>query len=361
MLGVVRARGPTPETALTRIGRASAVFFFVLTGGFVAPAESATFRDCNVKPSSSLVVNVKERGAKGDGKTDDTDAIRKSVKEVAGTGGTVYVPRGTYLIRAHGAKRINLESKMTFRLADGATLKAIPNAERGYSLLRIRHAKDVNVVGGMLQGERYQHKGRQGEWGMGIIVGPETRRITISGVTSRHMWGDGFYVQGAKDVAFCSVVAEHNRRQGLSVVKGNRILVTNSVFRDTRGTAPSAGIDLEPDKREHRISNVRIQRSKFINNAGGGVMIAGKKAQIANVEILDNYFEGPRPILVENAPKVRSTSICDNRFVRRETADAGGFNTFSDAVEVVSLQTDCKQGRDMRFEKNRQTVKKLKH
>jgi hypothetical protein len=152
---------------------------------------------------------------------------------------------------------------------------------------------------------------------MGIIIGPESERITIVGVTSRHMWGDGFYLAGGEDIALCSVVAEHNRRQGLSIIRGNRILVTDSTFRDTRGTAPSAGIDLEPNKPHERITNVRIENSKFINNAGGGVMISGKKAEVAHVEILHNLFEGPRPILVENAPRVRSTSICENRYVRK--------------------------------------------
>lgn len=345
---------------MNKTSSACALLSLLLAVGFTAPARSASFDGCSAKPKSSLVVNVKDKGAKGDGKTNDTKAIKKAVEAVAGTGGTVYVPKGTYMVRVDGNKRIDLKSKMTLKLADGAVLKAIPTGQKAYSVLRIRRAEDVTVTGGTLQGERKEHKSRGGEWGMGIIIGPETKRITISRLKSRHMWGDGFYLAGGEDIAFCSVVAEHNRRQGLSVIKGNRILVTNSVFRDTRGTAPSAGIDLEPNKPHERVSNVRIENSKLINNAGGGVMISGKKAVVANVEILNNYFEGPRPILVENAPKVRSTSICDNRFVRREKAEAQGFNTFSDHVEVVALQTDCKQGRDLRFEKNRQTVKKPK-
>ncbi|NJN00443.1 MAG: right-handed parallel beta-helix repeat-containing protein, partial [Aquincola sp.] len=60
------------------------------------------------------------------------------------------------------------------------------------------------------------------------------------------MWGDGFYVEGAKDTKFCGVTADNNRRQGLSIVEANGVLVTDSVFKNTRGTRPSAGIDLEP-------------------------------------------------------------------------------------------------------------------
>ena len=340
---------------------ASAAFSLFLAATFAAPVQSATFDGCNVQPTSSLVVNVKDKGAHGDGKKDDTKAIQKAIDAVAGTGGTVYVPKGTYMVRAAGKRRLVLKSKMTLKLDDRAVLKAIPTSAEHYSVLRIPRAKDVTVIGGTLQGDRKEHKSRSGEWGMGIIIGPDSKRVTISGVESRQMWGDGFYVAGGEDIAFCSVVAEHNRRQGLSIIRGNRILVTNSVFRDTNGTPPSAGIDLESDKPHQRISNVRIENSKFVNNAGGGVMISGKKAEVSNVEILNNYFEGPRPILVENAPRVRSTSICENRYVRKEKVDTQGFNAYSDHVEVVSLQIDCKQGRDLRFEKNRQTVKKPKH
>ena len=158
---------------------------------------------------------------------------------------------------------------------------------------------------------------------MGIRIGPGAKRVTIAGITAKDMWGDGFYVDGAKDVAFCSVAALHNRRQGLSIIEASRLLVTNSVFRDTRGTRPSAGIDIEPDEAEQKVANVRIEHSKFINNAGGGIMIAGKRGTVANVEIVRNVFEEGRPILIENAPAVRSTSICDNRHIGKAGAAPG--------------------------------------
>jgi hypothetical protein len=42
---------------------------------------------------------------------------------------------------------------------------------------------------------------------MGIFIGPDASRVTVVAVTAKDMWGDGFYVGGATDVAFCSVVA----------------------------------------------------------------------------------------------------------------------------------------------------------
>ena len=44
------------------------------------------------------------------------------------------------------------------------------------------------------------------------------------------------------------VTADNNRRQGLSIVEADGVLVTDSIFSNTHGTRPSAGIDLEPDQ-----------------------------------------------------------------------------------------------------------------
>ena len=327
---------------------------------FVAVPSSHAFDGCNTAPTSSLVVNVKDKGAKGDGVNNDTAEIQKAINEIAGTGGTVYVPDGVYMVRTTGKSRFKLGSKMTLKLSPGAVLKAIPNSSKSYSVLSIRKATDVNVIGGTLLGDRLNHEGTAGEWGMGIRIGPEVKRVTITGVTAKEMWGDGFYVEGATDVALCSVVATHNRRQGLSIVEANRLLVTNSVFQQTRGTRPSAGIDIEPDHPEQKVANIRIEHSKFINNAGGGVMIAGKRGTVADVEIVRNVFEEGRPILIENAPHVRSTAICDNRHIGKVAPPQEGLNAFAETIEVVSLQADCRGGRDMRFEMNRGNTKKNK-
>jgi hypothetical protein len=87
-------------------------------------------------------------------------------------------------------------------------------------------------------------------------------------------------------------------------------------------------------------------------------MIAGKKARVAKVEISRNVFEENRPVLVENAPAVRSTSICNNRFISQEKASSEGFNAYAEPVETVAFQMNCKDGSDMRFEKSRITKKK---
>src|SRR5271155_3687289 len=71
--------------------------------------------------ASPHVFNVKESGAKGDGKTLDTEAIQKALDDCGKAGGgTARFPAGTYLskpIALHG-------SGITVQLDAGATLLA---------------------------------------------------------------------------------------------------------------------------------------------------------------------------------------------------------------------------------------------
>jgi Pectate lyase superfamily protein/Right handed beta helix region len=325
----------------------------LLLGPFAAGhAHAATPDACSVTPASPLVVNVRQKGAKGDGRTDDTRAIQTAIDAVAGTGGTVYVPDGIYMVRGVGKDGLTLKSRMSFKLADHAVLKVIPNGAPVYAVLTIADASDVKVVGGTLEGDRKAHRGKTGEWGMGLRIGDKAARVTVAGVTAKEMWGDGFYIGGGDNVALCGVEAIHNRRQGLSIVDGRNILVTQSEFRETAGTAPSGGIDIEPDLK-NSVEGVDIERSKFIDNAGGGIRILANKGDVSDVSISYNVFEGNRPLLVRSAPHIRSSQICNNRYIYQQTPPSQEFNASAEPVDIVVVQADCRKGRDMRFETER--------
>ena len=307
-----------------------------------APARSDAPTTCASPPASTLTVNVKDKGAKGDGKNDDTSAIQAAIDEVKGKTGTVLVPKGTYMIDAAGKQRLELGDDMTLKLEDGAVLKVIPNDAEKYRLLTLSGVSNVWVLGGTFEGDRERHNGKSGEWGHGIRIGKGAKNVTISNVVAKKMWGDGFYVQDAEDVRFCGVTADANRRQGLSVIQVDGLLVLNSVFKNTRGTRPSAGIDFEPDRVEQKITNVRIVGSKFLDNAGAGILVAGKKARVTKIEITRNTFRN-NPVVVEYAPSL-AAAICGNRQTSTETEHQTGFNAYAEPIEVVALQNDCGAG-----------------
>jgi polygalacturonase len=118
-----------------------AAFLAALVAGFAAMSGARASDACDVTPAAPHVVNVKDTGAKGDGKADDTAAIQKAINGVAGTGGTVYVPNGVYMVRATGKKTLHLGSKMTLKLADRAILKVIPNAVTPATVTRAASAR----------------------------------------------------------------------------------------------------------------------------------------------------------------------------------------------------------------------------
>jgi parallel beta-helix repeat protein len=295
-----------------------------------APAGSDTAKRCPEPPPTS-VINVRSKGAKGDGRANDTAAIQAAIDEVT-AGGTVLVPDGIYMVSTLPRETIRPKSDMVLRLSPRAVLKAIPSNQKRVALLRISNASNVTVIGGTLQGQRSKLKGAPGG-GMGLRIDNGSSKISILNMAANDMWGDGFYVEGASDVTLCGVTADNNRRQGLSIIQGDNILVKNSLFQNTNGERPGAGIDLEPDERAQAIDNIRIQSSRFLDNAGPGILINGKKGLVSNVEITRNVFRTRQPILIKDATAPLSSAVCGNRYIQY-VAEPGGLYAFADPVEL---------------------------
>jgi hypothetical protein len=60
----------------------------------------------------------------------------------------------------------------------------------------------------------------------------------------------------------------------MSVISVDGLRVSKSVFAETQGTPPMAGIDFEPNQADESISNVEISECMFADNAGFGVAVA---------------------------------------------------------------------------------------
>jgi parallel beta-helix repeat protein len=223
---------------------------------------------CASSPTSSLVVNVQDKGARGNGSANDTAAIQSAIDQVGGSGGTVYVPAGTYMIDTY--RKLMMKSNMTFRMAPGAVLKAIPNNYGVYNIIRIMSVSRVNIVGGTLIGDRFSHGGSSGEHGHGLEV-YAANNIVVEGVTAKEAWGDGFYIGfNSSNVAICSVTADSNRRHGITVTSGNGITIKNSVAKNSNGFYYSSGMDVETNAGEY-ISNVNVSNNQMFDNNACGI------------------------------------------------------------------------------------------
>ncbi len=189
------------------------------------------------------------------------------------SGGTVVVPDGVYMINA--TRGVRPKSSTTLRLSSGSVLRAIATSSGNYNLIRIQDVSNVAVVGGTVEGDLGRHQGTDGQWGHGISI-VDARSVTIDSVAAVQAWGDGFYVGGttSANITLCRVRADHNRRQGLSVVDVNGMVIRDSVFSHTLSEPGGAGsgIDLEPNGNQH-VRNVQVLNNTISDNTVDGISI----------------------------------------------------------------------------------------
>ena len=276
-----------------------------------APVPAPSPLVCAKAPTSTLVVNVLDTGARGDGKTNDTSALQNAINKAGGTGGTVFVPNGTYMVDA--LTSLNLKSNMTLSLEANAILKAIPNNSDSYAVVEVGGVSNVNIIGGTIAGERAQHQGSGGEWGMGIQVDGSTN-VVLERVTSRDMWGDGFYVSGDSinnNITLCTVTGDNNRRQGISIEYVDGMVIKNSVFKGTNGTAPADGLDIEPYGNK-TVSNVQILGNQFTGNAGHGLELIAMSGVVDKITVTGNNFSGNKSSGTYVHPAVTNAVLSGN-------------------------------------------------
>ncbi|MGB9601611.1 MAG: glycoside hydrolase family 28 protein [Verrucomicrobiia bacterium] len=106
------------------------------------------------------VFNVKDYGAKGDGKTGDTAAINRAIEACGSGGGRVEFPPGRYL-----SGTLKLRSNMTLFFESGARLVGTTNLDEYY------HPSPPD----------YMPEAKWGKWHRGLIVGENVENVTIEG------------------------------------------------------------------------------------------------------------------------------------------------------------------------------------
>ena len=227
-------------------------------------------------PDSGGGHNVKDYGAKGDGRTDDTIAIQKTIEYVSARGGgMVFIPQGEYLIDPDIS--VVLKSDINLNLAANASLRAKPTSSGNNAVVKISNVSNVTLAGGSIIGDRSAHLGASGEWGMGIKI-TGSNNIHIIDVSISDCWGDGIYVSGSSQKSYSEntlierVMCDNNRRQGLSIISVKGMTVKDSDFINTNGANPQSGIDIEPNNAETEwIQDLIIENVRTANNKGWGI------------------------------------------------------------------------------------------
>lgn len=265
----------------------------------------------NETPLPSGDVDATTTGATPNDSIDDTQAIQDAIDSSAARGGgTVWLPSGDYNVNAD--KHLNLKSYVTLSM-DSARLITSPSSNERYYVIQASGIANAAVLGGQIIGERDSHLGTGGEHGMGIgILGSDS--ITIKGSRISKCWGDGVYVSSiggtpSTNITIQKVLCNDNRRQGISLIEVNGVLIDSCTFTNTNGTAPKDGIDIEPNS--GTAQNVTIQYCEIANNIGNGVEMnakAGTGAVIKDIAVqYNNIHNNAYGGYVQNSSNVNFT------------------------------------------------------
>ena len=200
--------------------------------------------------TTGTIINVKDHGAVGDGVHDDTDPIRQSLI-LAGAGGTVYFPSGTYSIQELGA------SRGIIVLRNGVNMQGSGPANC--------HIK--------LSGGRTDPKS--------IFYQDYTNVPSVSNVTV-----DGIDFDGS--IALQTFASTYQYCHAFSINNGSNIEVRNCKFQAFRGDGVLFGDTDEPTLNQRVTSNVNIHDNEFVNIYREGAMFCCTKGG----SFFNNYVHG---------------------------------------------------------------------
>lgn len=206
--------------------------------------------------------------AVGDGTTDDTVVMQAAL--TAATGGVLHIKKPTtkYLVGA-----LNVLADTSIVIAPGTILESNATLLTGTTRLLNIAVENVYIRG---YGATIQmvKAGFSSEHNHGVHVSAASGDIVIEGLTSNDSGGDGFYVKSPlAHVVFRDCKADNNRRQGCSVVECLSYTEHDCRWTGTTGTAPSAGLDIEPNDTADILGPIRIYNPICTGNDGPGIEI----------------------------------------------------------------------------------------
>lgn len=205
------------------------------------------------------------------GKTDYTSYLQMGIDK----SGDVILPDFPVCINYKGLKPKS-NTKLLFLKNSALIVKA--NDKEFYNAINLENAENVSIYFAKLKGDRDVHLGTKGEWGMGIFI-IHAKNISIYKSTIIKFWGDGIYIGKDKGLTSENIVIDkafidENRRNGISIIAGNKVQIKNSLIANTYGTLPEYGIDIEPNNSKDDLKNIVISNNITYNNAKGGVLFA---------------------------------------------------------------------------------------
>ncbi|MDO4583602.1 MAG: right-handed parallel beta-helix repeat-containing protein [Planctomycetia bacterium] len=175
----------------------------------------------------------------------------------------IVLEEGTVILAKSGEFRGKGDSLFSIMGCENVTIRGEKAGSAATTFLRMRKS------------DYHAPPYEKAEWRHGINI-KSSRNILIQDVTIEYTGGDGIYLgvsqrgKPCQDVTIRRVDCNANNRQGISVISAENLLIEDTLLRDTRGTAPEAGIDFEPNHASEVLKNCVMRNCISRGNAGDG-------------------------------------------------------------------------------------------
>ena len=217
--------------------------------------------------------------------------------------GVIHISEGDYPVELTSDNISCLKPNSNTGIVLDGNIMLQPNALKEYNIIDITKKTNVIISGkGSLVGDVDKHKGRYGEWGMGLNI-TSSKDIIIKDILIKNCWGDCIYLGQSKiasdeyseNVRIEHVTCEAGRRQGLSLIAGKNIQIKNSRFINTgkiKYTAPGRGIDIEPNDNKTVVQNILIEDCSFSGNYNNNDLLTYNLNREASIRVVRSKMDG---------------------------------------------------------------------
>lgn len=196
---------------------------------------------------------------------------------------TIVIGEGKFAVEAKCEQDACLIVCSNTELVVNGSIVLKPN---GFSMCDIFRLEGENIVlrgKGQIIGDKYTHTGTEGEWGMGIRV-TNAKNVRVAGLTIKECWGDCIYINKmSRNVTIEDCSLDNGRRQGISIVCADGVIVKKCKITNVSGTNPQYGIDIEPNSRDY-VDHVKIE-NVTIDKCVGGITTLGRKGNRKHIQI----------------------------------------------------------------------------
>lgn len=206
------------------------------------------------------------------GSVDYTDYIQLAINR----NDKIIFPAFPLLVNDKGLK---IGSNKSIVFLKGSEIRLKSSAKIKYAILDITEVSNVSLYNPVIIGDRYSHRGDKGEWGMGISI-KGSRDIKVFGSRVTNCWGDGIYLgQGPinkvnKDILISKAFLSKNRRDGISIISVDGLILEDVYASHQDGTKPMCGINFETNNPRCEIKNVKVINPRTEFNRGSGIQIS---------------------------------------------------------------------------------------